>query len=737
MRSDTLARLPVLALAVRSSLPALRVRAALAAAGALGALGLACGPANDPRGVPPLTAAGAPTVERSPASAPKAASGGGTAYAGHGAESVPPEVLARFAPTPLHGDVSRRIQAMLDVRAPIGARIAPDGASVYFAWTVTGTAQVWKADGPRRIPLQLTGGEDVTRVTGILPDGKTLVVMRDRKGEENPGVYLLGVDGGGLREVQHKPKVQTQLQFVSDDGKRLYFRANDVATSSYAIYSYDIAAARRELVFGEEGLWSVADHEGTKLLLSKATGALTSEVWEYDEATKKATPLFGQNEKEEYEAAYAGSGTPGELVVQTSKFGDFRRLYRTKPTARSGRPLEQADVTPITPDAKHDVASYFIDRPRTHLYYTTNEGGFTRAHVLDAKTYAVQKLPELKDATHVTFGSPTWNGRWVTLNVSSAKAPTTSYVFDWQTQKLVQWVAPSTPEVDTSKFAVASLETYPARDGTKIPMFVRRPAACAKPAALCPVLVHFHGGPEGQSVPGFSTYAQIFVDAGFVFVEPNVRGSDGYGKTWLHADDGPKRLQVVSDIEDASKYVRTAWAHEGKAPKVGIMGGSYGGYSTLVGMTMFAGAYDAGVANVGMSNLHSFLMNTAPYRRALRASEYGDPEKDRAALLELSPITHIAKLSAPLLLIQGASDPRVPVGESIQMHEALDKRGVPTKLMVFPDEGHGTQKRENKVLEIGHTLAFFESHLRGGASGASGASGTSGTNGTSGTSGTK
>jgi dipeptidyl aminopeptidase/acylaminoacyl peptidase len=676
---------------------------------------LACGPGGEPGGVPPVTAAAAKPAASASASvaAPKAASSGNPGYAGHGAESIPTEVIARFAPMPLAGDVSRRIQAMLDVRAPVGARIAPDGSAVYFAWTVTGTAQVWKADGPRRFPTQLTGGEDVTRVAGILPDGKWLAVMRDRKGEENPGLYLLATDGGALREVQHIAKVQTQLQFVSDDGKRLYFRANEKKPDSYGIYKWEVATGKRELVFGEDGLWSVADHEGTKLLLTKATGALTSEYWEYDEATKKATPLFGQNEKEEYDASYgANTAATGELIVRTSKFGDFRRLYKTKPTARAGKPLEAADVIAITPDAKHDVASSFIDRTRTHLYYTTNEAGFTRAHVLDPKTYAEQKLPEVKDAVHVSFGSPTWSGRLVTLNVSTAKAPMTSYVFDWQTQKLVQWVLPSTPEVDTSKFAVASLETYPARDGTKIPMFVRRPVGCEKPAARCPVLVHFHGGPEGQSYPGFSTYAQIFVDAGFVFVEPNVRGSDGYGKAWLHADDGPKRLQVVSDIEDASKFVRTAWAHEGKAPKIGIMGGSYGGYSTLVGMTRFAGSYDAGVANVGMSNLLTFLLNTAPYRRALRASEYGDPEKDREALLELSPITHIQKLNAPLLLIQGASDPRVPVGEAIQMHDALEKRAVPTKLMVFPDEGHGTQKRENKVLEIGHTLAFFETHLK-------------------------
>jgi len=671
---------------------------------------LSCGGNNEPPRVPPVTAANAGGSSASSKSATSTSGSDKTGYAGHGAESVPPEVIARYAPTPLASDVSRRIQAMLDVRSPIAARVAPDGATMYFAWNVTGTAQLWRSDGPRRFPIQLTGGEDVTRVAGIFPDGKTLAVMRDRKGEENPGLYLLASEGGALREVQHRAKVQTQLQFISDDGKYVYFRANDVKVDAYAIYKFEVATSKRELVFGEDGLWSVADHDGTKLLLAKATGALTSEIWELDEATKKNTPLFGQNEKEEYEVHYAAA--PGELVVQTPKLGDFRRLYRTKPSARSGKPLEAADVVAITPDAKHDVASCTVDRPRAHVYYTTNEAGFTRAHVLDAKTYAEQRLPEIKDAAHMSFGAPTWNGRWVPINVGTSTAPTTSYVFDWQTQKLVQWVLPSTPEVDTSKFAVASLEHYPAKDGTKIPMFVRRPMACEKPASLCPVLVHFHGGPEGQSHPGFSTYAQIFVDAGFVFVEPNVRGSDGYGKAWLHSDDGAKRLQVVSDIEDASKYVRTAWAHQGKAPKVGIMGGSYGGYSTLVGMTMFAGAYDAGVANVGMSNLLTFLLNTAPYRRALRASEYGDPEKDRAALIELSPVTHIQKLNAPLLLIQGASDPRVPVGEAIQMHDALAKRGVPTRLMVFPDEGHGTQKRENKVLEIGHTLAFFETHLK-------------------------
>ncbi len=684
---------------------------------------VACGPSGEAAHAPPVTAAAARPAATSPGST-AATTAKATGYAGHGADSVPPEVIAKFAPTPLPSDVSRRIQSMLDVRAPIGTRISPDGKTLYFAWNVTGTLQIWRTDGPNKFPVQITGGEDVTRLAEITPDGKWLVVMRDRKGEENPGLYLASAtapSGAALEEIQHLPKVQTQLQFVSEDGKWIYFRANDKKTDSYGIYRYEIGTRKKELVFGEDGLWWVADQRvdkgNRKLLLGKATGALTAEYWEWDEAKKTLSPLLGQGEKEEYQVAY--SATPGELIVSTPKFGDFRRLYRAMP---KGKALESADVTAISPDAKHDVAGFHLDQPRKVLYYTTNESGYTRLHALDGKTYAEKKLPEIATSPgvkedHVTLSGSSWDGRYVLVNAAAARHATTSFVLDWRTQKLTRWITPSTPEVDTSKFTVPTLESYPARDGTKIPMFVRRPESCVRAAAQggepCPVVVHFHGGPESQSLPGFSTYGQIFVDAGFIWIDPNVRGSNGYGKQWLAADDGPKRLSVITDIEDAAKHVRSAFAVAGKAPKVGVMGGSYGGYSTLVAMTKFAGAFDAGVANVGMSNLLTFLLNTAPYRRALRISEYGDPEKDKEALIELSPITHIDKVNAPLLLIQGASDPRVPVGEAIQMHAALEKKGATTKMIVFPDEGHGTQKRENKVLEIGHTLDWFETHLKG------------------------
>ena len=148
------------------------------------------------------------------------------------------------------------------------------------------------------------------------------------------------------------------------------------------------------------------------------------------------------------------------------------------------------------------------------------------------------------------------------------------------------------------------------------------------------------------------------------------------------------------------------------------MGGSYGGYATLIAMTKFAGAYDAGVSIVGISSLVTFLQNTAPYRRILRASEYGDLEKDRDALVKLSAVSYIDSLKEPLLLIQGATDPRVPAGESIQMYEAAKRKGVPTGLVIFPDEGHGAQKRENRVLQTGHALLWFDRYLKGKDAGA-------------------
>lgn len=624
------------------------------------------------------------------------------AYQGLGRESVDDKTLAKYAAPPLTPELSRKIQSFLDIRSPGLGMLSPDQKSLYFSWRVTGTLQVWKLTQPKSFPVQMTGGEDSTAMLGQTPDGKWIILSRDRNGEENPGLYLQSSEGGALKMIQHKAKVQTIFQFTTADSKSIIYRANDIKPDSYAFYQYDIASEKSELLFAQDGYWAVADYKDDgRILFSKAITNTANEVYEWDMAKKELKPILGQGEKEEYEVQYGAK--EGQFIVLTPKLGEFRRLYT----------WDGKKLTPITADAKWDVSQFEIDHKRLHVVYAMNEGGYTKLRALDAQSLKPIEFPKFPSADQLYIGSMSRDGSHMMVGVETSKGPRVSYSYNFQNQKLVQWVIPSQPEVKTDQFAKATLEYYTAKDGTQIPMFVRRPAICMNRALVqpCPVVIHFHGGPEAQSVAGFNIFAQMFVDEGMIFVEPNVRGSDGYGKTWFHSDDGPKRLNVISDIEDAALFIKQKWAVGGRAPKVGIMGWSYGGYSTLVGMTMFGGTYDAGVALVGMSNLVTFLNNTAPYRRALRTPEYGDPATDKEALMKLSPVSYLDRIKSPLMIIQGANDPRVPVGEAIQIHQLLESRKIESSLIVFADEGHGTDKRSNKVLELGHAVGFMKKNL--------------------------
>lgn len=633
-------------------------------------------------------------------------------YSGHGADSVSKEAVAKYAPPPLNAAVTGRIELMLDVRAPGLGIPSPDGRALYFGWGITGSSQVFRLDQPKGFPIQLTGGQENTTLRAATPDGKWLVLSRDSGGEENPALYLQPVGGGPLRLVFQARKVRTTFAFVTSDSREIWYTANDVAPDTYTLYRYDIASGQRTLVLNEKGYWVVADRQGSgaslRLLLVKRPTSLASEVYEYVPATKQLTPLLGAGESVVYDAAYAAQ--PGELLVTTDKFRDFYTLYRWK--IGSG----DAGFREVLAYPDKGIADFTIDRARRHVYAEVNDGGYTRLVVLDARTFAPEALPLPRDADHVVKGASTEDGRFVTVGVSTPLAPRANFVWDWQKRALTQWLVPSSPEVDLAAFVPAKLVTYPAKDGTPIPAFVRIPRGCTpgeNPASdPCPVVVMFHGGPESQAKPGFSAYRQLYVDAGYILVEPNVRGSGGYGRKWLDADNGPKRLDVIGDIEDASRFVKKQYARNGKAPKVGVTGGSYGGYATLIAMTMFAGSYDAGASVVGMSNLESFLRNTAAYRRSLRTSEYGDPERDADALRKLSPVTYVDRVKDPLLILQGVNDPRVPVGEAIQMQELLAKRGIEAPLILFAEEGHGAGRRSAAVLQIGHILKFFDEHLK-------------------------
>lgn len=623
-------------------------------------------------------------------------------YKGLGTESVSAETLKKYAPPALNPVMTNKLKKMFDVTAPGLGMLSPNKKTLFFTWRVTGISHIWKIDGPQKFPVQLTSGSDAVTLSDIAPNGKFLIISKDSNGEENPGIYKLDLATGQITELYRKSKVQSRYDFITDDSKTIYFTANDTKADSYNIYKMDLATGEKTLIYEGSGYWGIADQRdnGKELLFYKATGSKTSEFYTYDQASKKLEPIIGVEEKGSYDVAFGAR--KGEYLVLTPK-DEFKRLYLYNPS-------KSKDLKTLTDEnLKHDVSGYTINEKRTRITYNVNRDGYTELYAIDAKTYKPIALPKFKGADHVFAGKTTRDATITMLGVISAQSPRVSYSYNWNTKQMTQWVLPSAPEVDLKSFAVAELMNYETRDGVKIPMFVRFPKGCKE--KTCPVVVHFHGGPEGQSEAGFSPLAQAFVDEGFIFAEPNVRGSDGYGQTWIDMDNGPKRENVITDIEDAATWMKKNWARGGITPKVGIMGWSYGGYSTLLAMTRYAGAYNAGVGMVGMSDLVSFLNNTAPYRRILRITEYGDPEKDKDALIKLSPITYVNQVRDPLMIIQGANDPRVPVGEAIQIHETLQKKKIASQLIVFADEGHGSSKKENQVLEIGHTIEFFKKNL--------------------------
>lgn len=624
-------------------------------------------------------------------------------YSGLGSESIDPAVVQSFAAKTLPKEITNPIQSFLDLRPQGAGLYDPQTKSMYFNWRITGNGQVWKMDKAQGLPTQMTGGALETTLLDVAPNGQFVVLSRDADGEENPGLYIQSTKGGPADVLQHKAKVQTRFSFISDDSQQIYFTANDIKADSYAIYSYDLKTKKSTLLFDEDGAWAIADYlPSGELLLVLVKGSLAREYFLYDPKTKAKTPLVGQNENEEYSMSF---GTKkNEYLVSTNKMSDFKKLY----VWSQEKGFKEIPVLPAK-GPQWDVDSFSVDHRKEKIYVSINQGGFSQLKVFSTQTYKQIYFPNFQGADHVMLRGVSSDGRFVSFSVSSSETSRKTYVYDWKTRSLQTWIVPSAPELNPTSFPRAELEYYLTRDNVKIPMFVRRPLACKN--KLCPVVVEFHGGPEGQATPGFNPFAQMFIDAGFVFVEPNVRGSAGYGKEWINSDNGPKRLEVISDIEDCATFIRTNWQINGVVPKIGVSGYSYGGYSTLMAMSRFAGAYDAGVALVGMSNLVSFLENTAPYRRKLRVSEYGDPKVDLEALKQLSPITYIDKIKSPLLIIQGVNDPRVPAGEALQIHQTLQAKKISSNLILFADEGHGSRKRSNQVLEIGHTIQFFKQHL--------------------------
>ena len=510
-------------------------------------------------------------------------------------------------------------------------------------------------------------------------------------------------------------KARNQGPLFSHDGRQFAWSSTARNGRDTDVWVMDFATKQSRAVVTEGGQWTAMDFspDGKRLLVMKYVSASESYPGEVDLATGKLElfPVDG-----------------GKASFNGFKFApDGRSVYYISDEPIDGKPQEfrtlryhnpatkQLDV--LTAATPWDVEDLEIADDGKHLAYTTNEDGIYQLHVLSLPSHKPVKLPALPIGLVVnTAFSP--DGKRLAVTMNSATSPSDVYVIDLRGGKLTRWTQSEVGGLDASKFVAPTLVHYPTFDqidgkARQIPAFYYRPANVAAGKKI-PVVINIHGGPEGQSLPTFNPTAQFLAnELGVAMLVPNVRGSSGYGRTYLGLDNADKREDSVKDIGALLDWVATQ--PELDASRVGVYGGSYGGYMVLASLMHYSDRIKAGVDIVGISHFGTFLKNTESYRRDLRRAEYGDERDPHMAKVfeQISPLNHADRIRAKLFVAQGKNDPRVPYTEAEQIVKAVRGNGQPVWYLLFDDEGHGFKKKTNVDYFSAATMLFWQQHLIG------------------------
>jgi dipeptidyl aminopeptidase/acylaminoacyl peptidase len=354
------------------------------------------------------------------------------------------------------------------------------------------------------------------------------------------------------------------------------------------------------------------------------------------------------------------------------------------------------------PDA--ELQAFSVDDQETIASITWNVGGRTELELLDLRTLA--RTPVRLPSELASSGRFSRDGRRLAVTLSGSTRPPDVWVLDVATRALRQVTHSPHPGVDLDTLVTPELVTFTAHDGLPLSGWLYRPKGSSGPG---PYVLSFHGGPEAQEVPSFRSDYQALVSQGIGVFAPNVRGSSGFGKRFVNLDNGPLRVNAVRDIQSSAEYLTRSGLADPR--RLGIMGGSYGGYMTMAGVTEFPELFAAGANLFGVVNFATFFAHSEPWMAAVSTVEYGDPETQAEMLASLSPIHKLDRVQASLLVLHGANDTNVPVVEAEQIVEHLRARQVPVDYILFPDEGHGWRKIPNRIHSTVSITQFFARHL--------------------------
>jgi dipeptidyl aminopeptidase/acylaminoacyl peptidase len=613
-----------------------------------------------------------------------------------------PAALTVQAVPPVPAELAARTRPYMELRSAAFAGWNARDRSMLIRTRFGNVPQLHRVAGPMMDRQQITF--EAEPVGGSwAPSGDVLAIQKDRGGDEFFQLYRL--DGGRL-SLLTDGKSRNSLGAWSKDGKLLAYsstRRNGTDTDLYVMDPRDPKTDRMvaEVKGGGWGVAAFAPGNGRALVLNYQQ-VTNSDPYLLDLATRQLTPI-GDHKKD---IAFGGAefAPNGQLWVLSDEDNDVQRLGRMDPA--TGR------FTPVANAGRWDIDSFDISDDGRSIAYLTNEAGISRLYILDIASGRSRRIAGLPVGVAGGLEWSPWGELGFTF--SSAQGTADAWSFNPSSGKLTRWTQSETGGLDFSRNPSAQLIEVRSLDGERVSGFLYRPDPTRFPGKR-PVIVDIHGGPEGQTRPTFIGRNNYLVnDLGIAIFYPNVRGSTGFGKRFVSLDNGAfKREDSVKDIGAFLDALKADPAIDGN--RMAVTGGSYGGYMCYASAIRYADSFKGALCNVAISNFVTFLQNTQSYRRDLRRVEYGD-ERDpaqRAKLEEISPLRRISEIKAPMFVVQGANDPRVPKSEADQVVAALNARpgAAPTWYMVGENEGHGFAKKENQDYLFWSTLQFWQQTL--------------------------
>jgi dipeptidyl aminopeptidase/acylaminoacyl peptidase len=603
----------------------------------------------------------------------------------------------------LPAELIQRLERYQNTRPAAFAGWASDG-ELLISTRFGETNQVHRVRSPMGMREQLTFQREPVSSVRAQPgsNGQGFVFGRDVGGSEFWQLYHYDLETRGTRLLTDGGRSRNEQPLWSHDGRQLAWTstARNGQDSDIWVRSLDGEA---RAVLTEGGTWYATDFspDGERLLVQRYVSINDSRPGELDLTTGKLE-LFPVDGGRAAFGPFLYAPDGKSVYYLSDENREFLSLRYHNPAS--------GEAVDLTADLPWNVVAFDIAADGKHLAYASNEDGIFRLHLLSLPGHEPVPLPALPVGVIGGLGFAP-DGQRIALTLNGATSPSDVFVFDLKDRSLTRWTEGEVGGLDASRFVAPTLVRYPSFDGLSIPAFYYRPATVPADQPI-PVVIQIHGGPEAQALPTFNPSLQFMLDElGVAVLVPNVRGSAGYGKTYVDLDNGFKRKDSVKDIGALLDWIEQQPGLDAK--RVGVSGGSYGGYMVLATLVDYADRIAAGIDVVGISSFSTFLEATESYRRDLRRAEYGD-ERDpamRTFMDEIAPLNNAQQIRSPLFVAQGANDPRVPLSEADQIVSAVRGNGGDVWYLVFKDEGHGFAKKTNADYFGAASMLFWQKHL--------------------------